>query len=66
MGQRDFLLCVFLLGGALGVARSLEEGGALGPLVVGGAALGAGMTVKPQAGLYWPSARPPRPGARGA
>jgi 4-amino-4-deoxy-L-arabinose transferase-like glycosyltransferase len=53
VGQRDFLLCVFLLGGALGVARSLEEGGALRPLVWAGLALGAGMTVKPQAGLYW-------------
>ncbi len=52
-GQRDFLLCLFLLGGAWGVARSREHGGALGPLVLAGLALGAGMTVKPQAGLYW-------------
>ena len=53
VGQRDFLLCLFLLGGAWGVARSLEQGGALRPLVWAGLALGAGMTVKPQAGLYW-------------
>jgi 4-amino-4-deoxy-L-arabinose transferase-like glycosyltransferase len=53
VGQRDFLLCLFVLGGALGVARSLEDGGALRPLVWAGLALGAGMTVKPQAGLYW-------------
>jgi dolichyl-phosphate-mannose-protein mannosyltransferase len=52
-GQRDFLLCLFLLAGAWGVARSLERGGALAPLVWAGLALGAGMTVKPQAGLYW-------------
>ncbi|HXJ82211.1 MAG TPA: glycosyltransferase family 39 protein [Candidatus Methylomirabilis sp.] len=53
VGQRDFLLCTFLLGGALGVARSLEDGGALRPLVWAGLALGAGTMVKPQAGLYW-------------
>ncbi len=53
VGQRDFLLCLSLLGGAWGVARSLEQGGALRPLVWAGLALGAGMTVKPQAGLYW-------------
>ena len=35
------------------MARSLEQGGALRPLVWAGLALGAGMTVKPQAGLYW-------------
>jgi hypothetical protein len=53
VGQRDFLLCLFLLVGALGVARSLERGGALGPLMVAGLTLGAGMTVKPYAGIYW-------------
>jgi hypothetical protein len=52
-GQRDFLLCLFLLLGALGVARSLERGGALRPLLWAGVALGAGMTVKPQSGLFW-------------
>ena len=50
-GQRDFLLCVLLLAGAYGVARSWEGAGALSPLVWGGAALGVAVTVKPQAGL---------------
>ena len=53
VGQRDFLLCLFLLAGAYGVARSIERGGALGPLVWGGLALGMGMTVKPHAGAFW-------------
>ena len=52
-GQRDFLLCLFLLIGALGVARSLEHGGALAPLLWAGLALGAGMMVKPQSGVFW-------------
>ena len=50
-GQRDFLLCVLLLAGAYGVARSWESAGALSPLVWGGAALGVAITLKPQAGL---------------
>ena len=53
MGQRDYLLCLFLLAGAYGVARSIERGGALGPLVWGGLALGMGITVKPHAGVFW-------------
>jgi Dolichyl-phosphate-mannose-protein mannosyltransferase len=53
VGQRDFLLCLFLLAGAYGVARSIERRGALGPLVWGGLALGIGMTVKPHAGVFW-------------
>ena len=53
VGQRDFLLCLFLLLGALGVARSLEHGGALLPLLGAGVALGAAMTIKPQSGLFW-------------
>jgi hypothetical protein len=52
-GQRDFLLCLFLLIGALGVARSLERGGALAPLLWAGLALGAGMMVKPQSAAFW-------------
>jgi hypothetical protein len=52
-GQRDFLLCAFLLAGALGVARSIEMRGALVPLAWAGLALGIGMTVKPHAGLFW-------------
>src|SRR3989441_3647154 len=50
-GQRDFLLCLFLLLGALGVARWLERG-RLASLVWSGAALGAGITVKPHAALF--------------
>jgi len=53
MGQRDFLLCLFLLAGAYGLACSIERGGALLPLVLAGLALGVGMTVKPHAGLFW-------------
>ncbi|MBI2157852.1 MAG: glycosyltransferase family 39 protein [Candidatus Rokubacteria bacterium] len=49
-GQRDFLLCPFLLLGALGVARWAEHG-VEWPLLWGGAALGAGLTIKPHAAL---------------
>ena len=52
-GQRDFLLCVLLLSGAWGVARSWERRGALPPLGWSGLALGAGMMIKPLAGLFW-------------
>lgn len=51
-GQRDFLLCLFLLLGAWGVAYGTERGGA-GGLLAGGLALGAAMTVKPHAALFW-------------
>jgi hypothetical protein len=51
-GQRDFLLCLFLLLGAWGIARGTDEGGAAA-LFAGGLALGAAMTVKPQAALFW-------------
>jgi hypothetical protein len=50
-GQRDFLVCLFLLLGALGVARWLE-GGRLVTLVWSGAALGAGITVKPHVAVF--------------
>lgn len=50
-GQRDFLLCPFLLGGGLGVARWLERPSGLGHLACSGLALGAGLTIKPHAGL---------------
>ena len=53
-GQRDFLLCVFLLGGALGVARWLESppaARARASLACGGLALGAATTLKPHAVL---------------
>lgn len=47
-GQRDFLLCAFLLAGALGVTRWLESG-ARAALLGGGLALGAATTLKPHA-----------------
>ena len=50
-GQRDFLLCVFLIIGALGVVRWLERGRVVS-LVWSGAVLGAGLTVKPHAALF--------------
>ena len=57
-GQRDFLLCPFLLGGALAVARWAERAleaprertrdGALGGLGLGGLGLGGALAIKPQ------------------
>jgi hypothetical protein len=47
-GQRDFLLCAFLLAGALGVARWLESRARLA-LMGGALALGAAITIKPHA-----------------
>jgi hypothetical protein len=53
-GQRDFLLCLFLAAGASGIARAWERRGALWPLAFAGAALAAGLTLKPYApGLFW-------------
>jgi hypothetical protein len=52
-GQRDFLLCLFLLAGAYGVARGLEQPPGRLALLAGGLALGAAVTVKPHAGLFW-------------
>ena len=51
-GQRDYLLGLFLLLGAWGVARGTEQG-ASWALGWGGLALGAAMTIKPHAALYW-------------
>ena len=51
-GQRDFYLCPLLLLAALGVSRWAEQPRARSSLVWGGLALGAGMTVKPHAGLF--------------
>jgi hypothetical protein len=51
-GQRDFLLCLFLLLGAWGVARGTEQR-AGGALLWGGLALGVAMTIKPHAALFW-------------
>ena len=53
VGQRDFLLCLFLLGGAHATARFLERGGARTSLLWAGLCLGAGVTVKPHAGAFW-------------
>ena len=50
-GQRDFFVCVFLMLGALGVARWIE-GGSLLSLVLSGAALGTGLTVKPHVAVF--------------
>jgi hypothetical protein len=50
-GQRDFLLCPFLLGGALGVAR-WHERRETSALWLAGLALGAGVMVKPHAVLF--------------
>ena len=50
-GQRDFLLCPFLVVGVLGVARWLEQRGGLTSLAWSGAAMGAAVTVKPHAGV---------------
>ena len=50
-GQRDVLLCPLLVVGALGVARWLERG-RWTSLVWSGAALGAGITVKPHAAIF--------------
>lgn len=54
-GQRDFLLCPFLLAGALGAARWAEDGArARRALSVAGAgvALGAAMSIKPHAAVF--------------
>ena len=51
-GQRDFLLCPFLLLAALAIARWAEHPEERTPLMWGGLALGAGITVKPHAGLF--------------
>ncbi len=53
VGQRDFLLGIFLVAGVWGVARSWEAGGALPPLAGAGLALGAAMMLKPQAAVFW-------------
>jgi hypothetical protein len=51
-GQRDFLLCPFLLLGALGVVRWSEADPSRRlSLALGGLALGAGLTIKPQSVL---------------
>lgn len=49
-GQRDFLLCPFVLAAALGVVRWGERG-PRSALLLAGVALGAGMMIKPHAVL---------------
>jgi hypothetical protein len=50
-GQRDFLLCPFLLLATLAVARWIERRGGPGVLACGGLALGAAITIKPHVAL---------------
>ena len=50
-GQRDFLLCPFLLAGALAVAR-WHERREHRAVLCGGLALGAGLTIKPHAAVF--------------
>jgi hypothetical protein len=53
-GQRDFLLCVFLVAGASGLARAWERPGPLWPLALAGAAFAAALTLKPYGpALFW-------------
>lgn len=51
-GQRDFLLCPFLLLAALGVACWAESPSKQASLAWSGLAVGAAIMVKPHAGLY--------------
>jgi len=51
-GQRDFLMCVFLVVGALGVVRWLEGRGGAWSLAGAGLALGAAVGLKPYAVLF--------------
>jgi hypothetical protein len=52
-GQRDFLLCPLLVGGALGVAGWIETAGKRSlALAGGGLLLGMAITVKPHAALF--------------
>jgi len=51
-GQRDYLLCVFLVAGALGIVRWLERRGGALSLAGAGLALGAAVGLKPYAVLF--------------
>jgi len=51
-GQRDYLMCVFLVAGALGVVRWLEQRGGAWSLAGAGLALGAAIGLKPYAVLF--------------
>ena len=52
LGQRDFLLCLFLITGAHLLARSIEAGGRGVLSFFAGLSLGFGTTIKPHAILY--------------
>ncbi len=52
MGQRDFLLCVFLLLSAHFSALSVERRASPKWALLGGLCLGAGVTIKPYCALY--------------
>ena len=58
VGQRDFLLDLFLVLAAWGVARGWETGGTLAPLVWGGLAAGAGIMIKPHVAAFWLACAP--------
>jgi hypothetical protein len=51
-GQRDFLMCVFLVLGALGIARWLEGRGGPWSLAGAGLAVGAALGLKPYGVLF--------------
>ena len=51
-GQKDFLMCVFLVAGAIGVVRWLEQRGAAWSLAGAGLALGAAFSFKPTTSLF--------------
>jgi hypothetical protein len=51
-GQRDFLMCVFLIAGAVAVVRWLERRGGTWSLVGAGLMLGAAIGLKPYAALF--------------
>lgn len=52
MGQRDFLLCLFLLSGAHFLARSVEAGGCYRLSLLAGLLAGFGASMKPHAAIY--------------
>jgi hypothetical protein len=58
VGQRDFLLALFLLLAAWAVAIGWEGRGALVPLVWGGLAAGAGIMIKPHVAAFWLACAP--------
>jgi len=51
-GQKDFLMCVFLVAGGIGVVRWLEQRGTAWSLAGAGLALGAAFSFKPLTALF--------------